>query len=182
MKKYSLYFLLMASIVLTGLVFPANGFAQESKQDKDIDHCKETKEQFLKKDPMMKNLFENAAGYVIFPNIGKGALGVGGATGNGILFVKGKATGKANMTQLTIGAQAGGKTYSEVIFFENAESLKSFTDGKFQFAAQMSAVAIKAGVSANVKYREGVLVFTQEKGGLMYEASVGGQKFTYDPY
>ena len=186
MKKYSMQFLLMLSIGLTGLILPANLKAQESKKeqkkDDDVEHCKETKANFLKTDPMLKNLFENSAGYVIFPSIGKGALGVGGATGNGILFEKGKADGKANMTQVTVGLQAGGKVYSEVIFFENEASLKNFKDSKFEFTGQVSAVAVKAGVSANMKYKEGVLVFTQEKGGLMYEASVGGQKFTYNAY
>ena len=127
----------------------------------------------------MKSLFENSAGYIIFPNIGKGAVGVGGATGNGILFEKGKAVGKANMSQLTVGAQAGGKVYSEVIFFESRDALQSLKDGKLEFTGQVSAVAVTSGVSANIKYREGVLVFTQEKGGLMLEASIGGQKFTY---
>ena len=186
MKKYSMQFLLMLSILFAVTFVPNIANAQESKkeqkEDDDINHCKETKAAFIKSDPMLKNLFENSAGYILFPSIGKGAMGVGGATGNGILFVKGQAQGKANMTQMTVGLQAGGKIYSEVIFFENQESLKSLTDGKFEFAGQVSAVAVKTGVSANMKYRDGVLVFTQEKGGLMYEASVGGQKFSYNAY
>jgi len=179
----------MLGIVLAGLILPASVCAQDAKQkeeaakqDKDIEHCKEAKAEFLKKDPMMKSLFQNSAGYIIFPNIGKGAVGVGGATGNGILFEKGKAVGKANMSQLTVGAQAGGKVYSEVIFFESQDALRSLKEGKFEFTGQVSAVAVTSGVSANIKYREGVLVFTQEKGGLMYEAALGGQKFTYVPY
>jgi len=197
MKKYSMHRLAILLIILAGLTVPSRTWAQEAKAEKvgtseeagktgtkadDIEHCKEIKAKFIKTDGMLKNLFDNSAGYVIFPNIGKGAMGVGGATGNGIVFEKGKPIGKANMTQLTIGAQAGAKVYSEVIFFETAEALKSLTDGKFEFAGQVSAVAVKAGVSANIKYREGVLVFTQERGGLMYEASVGGQKFSYTAY
>ncbi|MEO8770974.1 MAG: lipid-binding SYLF domain-containing protein [Ferruginibacter sp.] len=190
MKKHIMQCLVTASIVVAGLIAPANVKAQETKKeekqeqkrDDDIEHCKETRATFIKTDPMLKNLFENSAGYVIFPSIGKGAMGVGGATGNGILFEKGKADGKANMTQVTVGLQAGGKVYSEVIFFESQESLKNFKDSKFEFTGQVSAVAVKAGVSANMKYKEGVAVFTQEKGGLMYEASVGGQKFTYNAY
>src|SRR5436190_2717018 len=107
MKKYSLNFLLISGLVLAGWLIPASCVAQEAKQntvdtkqDKDIENCKEAKTAFLNKDPMMKTLFENSAGYIIFPNIGKGAMGVGGATGNGILFEKGKAVGKANMTQV----------------------------------------------------------------------------------
>ncbi|MEO6671125.1 MAG: lipid-binding SYLF domain-containing protein [Ferruginibacter sp.] len=186
MKKYSLQFLLILALSFAGVIVPGDTKAQESKkeqkQDDDIEHCQETKAAFLKADPMLKTLFENSAGYIVFPSIGKGAMGVGGATGNGILFEKGKAEGKANMTQFTVGLQAGGKIYSEVIFFENQESVKNFKEGKFEFSGQFSAVAVKSGVSANMKYKEGVLVFTQEKGGLMYEASVGGQKFTYNAF
>ncbi len=189
MKKHSMRRLLTLIIITTGLILPVSLKAQEAKETKeveakqdDIQHCKEIKADFIKTDGMMKSLFENSAGYVIFPSIGKGAMGVGGATGNGIVFEKGKAIGKANMTQITVGLQAGGKVYSEVIFFETQNALKSLTDGKFEFAGQMSAVAVKAGVSSNIKYRDGVLVFTQEKGGLMYEASIGGQKFTYNAY
>ena len=169
-------------VLLTGLLMPAGIKAQEDKKAKDIQHCKETKSAFLKTDKLMKSVFESSAGYVVFPTIGKGGMGVGGATGNGILFEKGKADGKANMKQLTIGLQAGGQVYSEIIFFENQESLDRFKAGKFEFAGQISAVAVKAGVSSDIKYRDGVLVFTQAKGGLMYEASVGGQKFSYTAY
>ena len=182
MKKVTKVLMATLSVFLLSFILGFSSFAQAEKQDKDIENCLDAKRDFLKKDPMMKSLFENATAYVIFPNIGKGAMGVGGATGNGILFEKGKAVGKANMTQITIGAQAGGKVYSEVIFFENNEALKSLKDGKFEFTGQVSAVAVKAGVSANIKYRDGVMVFTQEKGGLMYEASLGGQKFTYNSY
>ena len=88
----------------------------------------------------------------------------------------------AKMTQVTIGFQAGGQAYREVIFFENATTLTRFKENKVEFSAQVSAVAASAGASANVKYKEGVLVFTMQKGGLMYEASLGGQKFKFNPF
>ena len=179
MKKYNMSRLVILLAILTGFILP---FSLKAQDKKDIENCIETKNMFIKTDGMMKSLFDNSAGYVIFPNIGKGAIGVGGATGNGILFEKGKAIGKANMSQLTVGLQAGGQVYREVIFFENEEALNRFRGGKFEFAGQASAVAVKAGVSTNIKYREGVMVFTQEKGGLMYEASVGGQKFSYTSF
>lgn len=176
MKKLSVAFALIFGL---GLAFSAPAKAQEQK---DIDHCNEIKAQFIKTDGLMKSLFENAHAYVIFPSIGKGAVGVGGATGNGIVFEKGKPIGKVNLSQLTVGMQAGGKVYSEVIFFENNEPLQRLKDNKFEFSGQASAVALKAGVSTNIKYADGVMVFTSEKGGLMYEASIGGQKFTYKPF
>ncbi len=143
---------------------------------------KEAKEQFIKSDELMHNLFEKSYGYVIFPNVGKGAIGVGGAAGNGIVYENGTAIGSAKMKQVSVGFQFGGQAYREVIFFENKAALDRFKENKFEFAAQVSAVAATKGASANVKYNDGVMVFTQEKGGLMYEASVGGQKFDYVPF
>ena len=130
----------------------------------------------------MQSLFSDAYGYVIFPNIGKAGAGIGGAAGNGIVYEKGSTIGAAKMKQLSVGLQMGGQLYSEVIFFETKDALDKFKQGKFEFSGQASAVAVKAGASANVKYREGVMVFTRAKGGLMYEASLGGQKFNYDAF
>jgi lipid-binding SYLF domain-containing protein len=137
---------------------------------------------FKEKDPGMSKFFGGAAGYAVFPSIVKGAIGIGGAHGDGELLVGGSALGETSMTQVTIGLQLGGQEYSEVVFFETATTLQAFKKGDFEFAAQVSAVAVKAGASANAKYRDGVAVFTMAKGGLMFEASVGGQKFGYKPY
>ena len=134
------------------------------------------------KDPGISKFFDNAAGYAVFPTVAKGAMGVGGAHGSGELLVGGKAIGKATLNQVTVGFQLGGQTYTEIIFFENESALNGFKKGDFAFAAQASAVAVTTGASANVGYRNGVLVFTMAKGGLMYEASVGGQKFSFKPY
>ena len=158
-------------------------FAQDSTKDsKLIGDCHSSKAAFVKVDSLMHSLFDNAAGYVIFPNVGKGGIGVGGAAGNGILFEKGQAIGKASMKQVSVGFQFGGQAYREVIFFENHDALNKFKQDKFEFSAQASAIAATAGASTNVKYRNGVMVFTQGKGGLMYEASIGGQKFSYKAY
>ncbi len=183
MKKIGFYwkksFLFILSAFLSGAVLKA----QESKKDdRLIDDSKNARVEFVKGDKLMDKLFSSSYAYVIFPNIGKGAAGVGGAAGNGIVYEKGKAIGSASMTQLTVGLQLGGKAYREVIFFENKEALDRFTGGKFEFAAQTSAVAVKSGISADAKYREGVMVYSQEKAGLMYEASVGGQKFSYKAF
>ena len=169
-------------LVLMGLFASVSVFSQSSKDNELINDSKEAKVQFVKTDSLMQSLFDNSYGYVIFPNVGKGAIGVGGAAGNGIVFENGKPVGSAKLKQVTVGFQFGGQVYREVIFFENKAALDRFKDGNFEFSAQASAVAATVGASANVKYRDGVLVFTQEKKGLMYEASIGGQKFGYTAF
>ena len=147
--------------------------------------------------------FETAYGFAIFPTIGKGGLVVGGAYGEGRVFVADKHVGNSTMTQLTVGAQIGGQAYSQIIFFEHEEAFKSFTSGNFEFSAQATAVAVTAGASAEANtgggasagisggrndaatastgYRHGMAIFTVATGGLMFEAALGGQKFTYMP-
>lgn len=143
--------------------------------------AEKVKAEFIKTDKNMMSLFNDSYAYALFPNIGKGAIGVGGATGNGVVYEKGKYIGSSNMVQVTVGLQLGGQAYGEVIFFENKEALDHFKENKLEFSGQASAVAAKEGASTNVKYRSGVMIFTQKKGGLMYEASIGGQKFTFKP-
>lgn len=157
-------------------------FSQNSKDLKLVEDSKVAKAEFVKSDSLMESLFNNSRGYVIFPNVGKGAIGIGGAAGNGIVFEGGNPVGNASLKQVSIGFQFGGQEYREVIFFQNQEALDRFKQGKFEFAAQASAVAVTAGAAANVKYTDGVMVFTQEKKGLMYEASIGGQKFGYTAF
>lgn len=168
--------------VLIVLALPASLHAQASKHSELIADSKKAKAEFIKTDDQMQKLFDKSYGYVIFPNVGKGAVGVGGAAGNGILFEKGKTIGTAKLTQVSVGFQFGGQAYREVIFFETKAAFDRFKEDKFEFAAQASAVAATAGASANANYSDGVLVFTQEKGGLMYEASIGGQKFNYSAF
>ena len=192
MKKITMVRMAMFAIMLSGLLFPRGIRAQEAKETTKYEKHEETQERitgdakmakaaFLKADPSMGNLFKHSYGYVVFPNVGKGGIGVGGAGGRGAVYEKGKLIGTAQMVQVTLGAQAGGQAYREVVFFENKAALDRFTGNKFEFSGQVSAIAAKAGSSANANYREGVVVFTQEKGGLMLEASLGGQKFTFHP-
>lgn len=152
----------------------------QSKKEKLLADSKEAKAEFLKADPKMAGLFSKAHGYVILPNVGKGAIGVGGASGNGIVYERAKVIGTARMTQVSIGFQLGGQAYREVIFFETKKDLDRFKENRVEFSAQVSAVAATEGASANAKYVDGVMVFTVQKGGLMYEASVGGQKFKFE--
>jgi lipid-binding SYLF domain-containing protein len=156
--------------------------AQTVDVTKDVKEAQETIAVFKKADPGLSRFFDKAVGYAVFPTVGKGAIGVGGAAGSGVVFEKGKAIGKASLTQVTVGAQLGGQTYSEVIFFETEAALTDFKKGSLALAAQASAVAAAKDASANAKYEKGVAIFTTGKGGLMVEASVGGQKFAFEPF
>ena len=169
-------------LIMMAIMMSAPVFGQTGKDNKIIEDSKSAKAEFIRTDGLMQSLFDHSHAYVIFPNVGKGGIGVGGAAGNGIVFENGKATGSAKMKQVSVGFQFGGQAYREVIFFENEESLERFKQNNLEFSAQASAVAATKGASANVKYRDGVMIFTQQKGGLMYEASVGGQKFSYTAF
>jgi lipid-binding SYLF domain-containing protein len=136
---------------------------------------------FKAKDPSMKVYFQKAYGYAIFPTVGKGGIGVGGAYGKGQVYRGGKYIGRTTLTQVTIGFQLGGQAYSEIIFFKDRKAFNRFIQGDFKLSAQASAVAATAGAAANADYSNGVAIFTITKGGLMYEASVGGQKFSFTP-
>ena len=150
----------------------------DSKLEK---RARETTAAFKQKDDSMKPFFDKAAGYAVFPSIGKGAIGVGGASGKGVVFQGGNAIGQSRVSQVTVGFQLGGQNYAQIVFFQNKQTLDSFKTGNFNFAAQATAVAASAGAGANAAYKNGVAVFTMAKGGLMYEASIGGQKFSFTP-
>jgi lipid-binding SYLF domain-containing protein len=130
-------------------------------------------------DPSLRDVIQASAGYAVFPSIGKGAIGVGGAYGKGDVYQNGSVVGYCDMTQASIGAQLGGQDYAEILVFQNAEALSRFQNGTFSFDAQATAVAVKSGAGANAKFENGVAVFTMDEAGLMYEASVGGQSFAY---
>jgi len=125
--------------------------------------------------------FKKSYGYAFFPTVGKGGFGLGGAHGKGRVYVNGKYIADTSLSQFTIGFQAGGQAFSQIMFFEDVGAFKEFKAGNFELGAQASAVAIKAGASADVDYDRGIIIFTVAKGGLMYEASVGGQSFDYEP-
>jgi lipid-binding SYLF domain-containing protein len=156
----------------------------------------------FKDSPVVAPFFEKSHGHAIFPTIGKGGIGIGGAHGKGMVYVGGKPTGKTSMTQVTVGLQFGGQAFSQIIFFEDKRAYDEFTSGNFEFGAEASAVAITAGAQAQAGstgttasasagasagsqaetgFRKGMAIFTRAKGGLMYEATVGGQKFSFEP-
>ncbi len=132
-------------------------------------------------DPSLKTLIDKSIGHAVFPTIGKGAIGIGGAYGKGVLFEGSSAIGYCDLSQATIGFQLGGQSYSEIIVFNTKDALFRFKGGSFEFGAQATAVALHSGAGANAKFRDGVAVFTMNEAGLMYEASIGGQKFSYQP-
>ncbi|MGB5243884.1 MAG: lipid-binding SYLF domain-containing protein [Lutimonas sp.] len=136
----------------------------------------------IKKDyPSLNDYMSKAYGYAIFPKITKAGLGVGGAGGKGVVYQGGKITGQATLSQASIGLQAGGQQYSEMIFFETKEAYEHFTNGKLKFDGQASAVALEKGASVDLAYKDGVAVYTKAIGGLMFEASLGGQHFKFKP-
>ncbi|MFT5368790.1 MAG: lipid-binding SYLF domain-containing protein [Candidatus Latescibacterota bacterium] len=159
-----------------------NPFKKDKKEETKVDNkVAETIATFKRKDPDLKKFFSEAYGYAVFPTVGKGGMGIGGAYGKGEVYQNGKRIGTTSLTQLSIGFQLGGQAYSEMIFFKDKKALEQFTSGSYKLSAQASAVAIKAGASTNAVYDNGLAIFTMAKGGLMYEASVAGQKFSYDP-
>ncbi len=181
MSKY-LVRLTCVTVVMVGLLtLAACSTAPETAQGKaDIERDAATALAKAKAtDPTLVNVFNTAAGYAVFPSVGKGAAGFGGAYGKGVLYERGKAVGYCDLSQATIGFQLGGQAYTEIIAFETQQAVETFKQGNFRFDAQATAVALKSGAGANAQYTNGVAVFTMDEAGLMYEASVGGQKFSY---
>lgn len=138
--------------------------------------------EFKEQDPSLEEWFRDSYGYAVFPRVSKGAAGIGGAHGDGLLFVQGDPVGTASLSQATVGLQLGGQAYRELIFFRNKEAVDRFKRGDLEFSAQASAVAASSGAAANADYDKGVAVFTTTIGGLMYEASIGGQSFDYKAF
>ncbi|HKX38291.1 MAG TPA: lipid-binding SYLF domain-containing protein [Burkholderiales bacterium] len=180
------------SAVLFALLIPAAAASADEYQDT-IKVFKEAGES--------AGFFKSSYGYAVFPTIGKAGLGIGAAHGKGRVYEKGKHIGDTSMTQGTIGFQAGAQAFSQIIFFQDARALKEFTGGNFEFSAEAQAVAITAAAGAQAsttgssagasggrhdattvgKYQKGMATFTVAKGGLMYQATIGGQKFSYAP-
>jgi lipid-binding SYLF domain-containing protein len=170
---------LVSGLVVAGLV--ANAGAARAWDPTIERQAQAAIAEFKKADPSIEAFFDEAYGYAIFPEITKGGFGIGGAGGDGAVFEQGVAVGSSHMSQVTIGLQAGGQTYREAIFFKDKAALDGFKRGDFELAAGASAVAVKNGASKAAGYERGVAIFTMALGGLMFEASVGGQEFTFEP-
>ncbi|MBU1053524.1 MAG: lipid-binding SYLF domain-containing protein [Proteobacteria bacterium] len=191
-KGRNIKFCVLIIVAIFALNF--NGFAHAENYSGTI--------KLFKKSKAVQPFFKSAYGYAVFPVIGKGGFFVGGAYGNGKVYKGGKVTGAASLVKMSVGWQAGGQAFSEIIFFQDKRAYDEFTSGEFALNAQASAVAVTAGaqmqtgsqgasigasagprngVQAKTKYIKGMAVFVHAKGGLMYEATIGGQKFNFTP-
>jgi lipid-binding SYLF domain-containing protein len=188
---------LLAGVGLVALLLALPASAERKVQDysKTIDD--------FKKIPVVAKFFDGAHGYAVFPTVGKGGLGIGGSHGKGQVYRGGQVIGFTSTSDISIGLQAGGQAYSQIIFFENETALTQFTGGNFEFDASASAIAVQATAEAGAgtegtgasssasktsgkattgaKYQKGIVVFTMAKGGLMYAATIAGQKYSYKP-
>jgi lipid-binding SYLF domain-containing protein len=190
MKSIKILLLILCAFFITGHEFSV--FAGDYDQTLSV----------FKKSPAVQPFFDTSYGYAIFPTVGKGGIVVGGAYGKGRVYRQGKITGKVSLSKVSVGFQLGGQAFSEIIFFQDKRAYEEFTSGRFEFDASMSAVVITAGAQAKagtegatagasagpatgtqaeIGYTKGLAVFVHTKGGLMYEAAIGGQKFDFTP-
>ena len=182
---------ILALISIFAMISANSVHAAASPQD-----CQEAMAKF-KQLGNVSEMLAQSHGYAVLPTIGKGGMGIGGAGGTGCVFAGGKHTGNVSMGQVTVGWQLGGQSYSQLILFKNADTYKEFTQGNFEFGADATAVALTYGAEAGAStqgasasagdtkgkgaWKRGMAVFTLIKGGLMYEASIGGQKYNFKP-
>jgi lipid-binding SYLF domain-containing protein len=166
--------------LLVGISVPVSGGWDPDRAKKDRKIAQGIISEFQAKDAGIKRFFDMAHGYAVFPKITKGGMVIGAAHGSGVVYEKGVVVGSAALSQGTVGFQLGFQSYSEIIFFKNKAALDRLKDGKLKFSGQASAVAAEEGASADVDYEEGVAVFTLPRGGLMAEASIGGQHFSFE--
>ena len=165
------------------LVLGACATAPSTAEDRKVldTQCEAAVSAIKRKDPGIERFFTDSVAYAIFPSIGKGGIGVAGAYGRGQLYEDGRMVGFCDLSQASVGLQLGGQSYTEIIFFQTEAALQNFKANNFEFAAGASAVAAESGAATTADYSNGVAVFTMVKGGLMYEASIGGQSFSYQP-
>jgi lipid-binding SYLF domain-containing protein len=174
--------------LVTFLAFSSPVLASDVSDDKEAI-------KILTRSDVVSKFHKSAYGYAVFPTIGKGGIGIGGAHGTGGVYKSGAKTGDVSMTQISIGFQLGGQAYRQVIYFEDQRAFDEFTSGSFEFGAQAEAIAITSsagaqagteGASASANetqaessYYKGMIIFTMGKGGLMFQAALGGQKYSY---
>lgn len=175
MKKLKTITSILAFVITFG------AFAQNADDRQIMADAEDAKQKLLDKDPGLDTFFENSAGYVIFPNVGEGGFIIGAASGNGVVYEDGNAIGMANLKKIDVGFQIGGQAIIQVIFFEDEEALTEFKTDEFTFSGEVSATAVKTGVSENLNYSNSVLVIAMPKAGVMADVSVGGQRFKYTP-
>ncbi len=170
---------LRVGAILVSAALLMAGCATTPSDDSLIRESRAALERFVDRDPGLQGWIDHAHAYVVFPEIAKGGLGVGGGFGRGIVFQQGRPIGRSSVSEATIGAQIGAQSYSQVIFFQDEAALRVFQRENLEFSARATAVAASAGAAATTSYERGVAVFIMTRGGLMAEVSIGGQRFRY---
>ncbi|MCF4100791.1 lipid-binding SYLF domain-containing protein [Gillisia sp. M10.2A] len=175
---------LMLVMFTTNLIAQTDDDANEDMQDRKelVSDAQKAKTKFIANKGNIAELFTNAKGYVIFPNVGKGAYVVGGAAGNGVVYENGEVIGLAKLRQVDVGLQIGGQAFRQVIFFQTKSELERFKKGNFELSGNASAVVLEEGKAKSIEFRDGIAVVTMPKAGAMIEISVGGQKFEYEDW
>ncbi|SDG82921.1 lipid-binding SYLF domain-containing protein [Psychroflexus sediminis] len=171
----------MTKSLILGLfvLFSTTLMAQSEQQLEVINDAEDARREIVNQNPELMELFEKAEGYAIFPNVGKGAYILGGAAGNGAVYENGTLVGMAELRQLDIGFQLGGKAFSEAIIFQTDEAFEEFKSGDLKLSSDISVVMVDEGVSGDVEFKNGIAVISMPKAGAMAGLSVGGQKFDY---
>ncbi|HYQ01300.1 MAG TPA: lipid-binding SYLF domain-containing protein [Polyangiaceae bacterium] len=182
MMKASLGYLLCAALFVCVAAPACGGSKKDPKTGavERVEGVEATIAAFKAKDSTIAALFSSSTGYVVIPTVGKGGLIVGGAHGNGEAFEGGGYIGTVSVSEVSVGAQVGGQSYSQVVFFETPQALQKLKDNSFQFAAEVSAIGVDQGVAKNAKFKDGVATFVIPKQGLMASAAVGGQKLSFE--
>jgi len=180
MKRVQLMRALLIALAAVTMLF---GTARAGWDPADEHNAERTVRMFRKTDPSLERFFDRAYGYAVFTDIYKGGIIlVGGGHGKGVVYEEGRPIGNSTVTMLNLGPQLGGQSFSEIIFFRDRAALVNFTKGNYELSAQFAVVAVKAGMATNTDYSNGVAVFAMPNAGLMGELTVGGQKFTFEPY
>ena len=180
MKKMMIMKIAVLACMLAGLVFST---ARAGWDPADEDHAKAGVEFFKKNAPVLDRFFEKAYGYVVFPDVFKGGYFiVGEGHGNGYVYELNTLVGHSSITQFNVGPQLGGQSFSEIIFFKDKAELDNFKKGNYELNAQVEGVVATTGAATTIDYSHGVAVFVLPKAGIMAEATVGGQKFSYRQY
>jgi lipid-binding SYLF domain-containing protein len=177
--KSTTYMALALTVVAGLLVSCATAPSTRGEKETLLAEAASTMKQMREEDPTLGTLVQRGYGYSLFPKVAKGGLVVGGAYGRGVVYEQGQHIGYADLSQGSVGLQAGAQTFSELVVFENKSALDRFRAGQLNFAADASAVILKSGVAADATFVDGVAVVVNPIGGVMVEASIGGQQFTY---
>lgn len=178
MKSLKSY-LISGSLLMLFITVTSCGPGKTGNADDLMADARNAKAAMVKADANVQELFDSSAGYAIFPNVGKGAYIIGGASGNGIVYQNGVMIGYSNLKQVDVGLQVGGEAYREVLFFKTQDALDDFKDGEYELSGDATAVVIEKGKSRTIKFNDGIAVATMPKAGAMVGVSVAGQRFGY---